>query len=241
MSVLKIGSRGEPVRALQQALNGKVIPNPRLKTDGAFGALTAGAVRKFQAVSWLVVDGQAGPATQNALYGKEAYPPILHASRLIPQPVNTQCWAAATAMMTGTSVPAVVARTPSDMIASDGGLLNSSESDQAVVTGRRYGAIHGLNCFAPMSWMLSALRQQLARGPLMFDMLWNVTDYVKGNGSPGHMIVIVGMRGDDDQAGKGTTLRINDPWPPNIGKTYSVGYAKWMREVPTRTYRVFSR
>jgi hypothetical protein len=72
-------------------------------------------------------------------------------------------------------------------------------------------------------------------------MLWSVTDYVQGNGSPGHMIVIVGMRGDDDQAGKGTTLRINDPWPPNIGKTYSVGYAKWMREVPTRTYRVFSR
>jgi hypothetical protein len=60
-------------------------------------------------------------------------------------------------------------------------------------------------------------------------------------GSPGHMICVIGIRGDDDPTGKGTTLRINDPWSPNLGETYSVGYYKWMQEVPTRTYRVFER
>jgi hypothetical protein len=52
---------------------------------------------------------------------------------------------------------------------------------------------------------------------------------------------VIGIRGDDDPSGRGTTLRINDPWAPNIGATYSVGYYKWMQEVPTRTYRVFER
>jgi len=48
------------------------------------------------------------------------------------------------------------------------------------------------------------------------------------------MIAVVGIRGDNDQSGKGTTLRIFDPWPPMRGKKYSVGYFKWIQEVPTR-------
>jgi len=75
----------------------------------------------------------------------------------------------------------------------------------------------------------------------MFDMLWDAQGYVQSIGSPGHMIVVIGMRGDDDPSGKGTTLRIHDPWKPNQGKRYSVGYFSWIQEVPTRTYRVFQR
>jgi hypothetical protein len=245
MSVLCVGSRGEPVRALQQALNGKLVPSPMLPVDGVFGAMTAAAVARFQAMNWLVEDGQAGPATQNALYGKETYPPIYHSVPFIPQPTPTQCWAASTAMMTNTTVPAVVARTPRDMVGADGGLLNSSEADQGMATGTRFGRVHGLRCFAPLSWMVNTLRQQLTRGPLMFDMLWNATDYVQGHASPGHMIVVVGMRGDDDPTGKGTTLRLHDPWPPGIppngGRLYSLGYFRWIKIVPTATYRVFAK
>ncbi|MCP4967357.1 MAG: hypothetical protein GY926_19265 [bacterium] len=62
---------------------------------------------------------------------------IEHPVRLIAQPDRTTCWAASTAMMTRSTVAAVKARTPKDMIASDGGLLNSSGNDQAVVTGRQ--------------------------------------------------------------------------------------------------------
>jgi len=241
MGVLTIGSQGEEVRQLQQALNQKLVPNPKLVVDGKFGAKTRISVARFQANQWLVEDGVAGSCTQNALFRRESYEPILHKVQFIPQPTPSQCWAASTAMMTLSSVPGVVAKTPTDMIASDGGLKNSSESDQAIVTGTRYASVHNLRCFAPMSWMVSALRGQLQRGPLMFDMLWDASGYASGQGSPGHMIVIVGMRGNDDSSGKGTTLRIHDPWPPGAGKKYSVGYFKWIQEVPTRTYRVFSR
>jgi hypothetical protein len=55
------------------------------------------------------------------------------------------------------------------------------------------------------------------------------------------MIAIVGIRGDNDQSGKGTTLRIFDPWPPMRGKKYSVGYFKWIQEVPTRTYHIYHK
>jgi hypothetical protein len=55
------------------------------------------------------------------------------------------------------------------------------------------------------------------------------------------MIVVIGMRGDNDPSGSGTTLRINDPWPPNLGTLESVGFLKWMNDVPTRTYRVFEK
>ncbi len=142
-------------------------------------------------------------------------------------------------MMTKSTVPIVVAKTPPDMIAPGGGLRNSSGSDQAIVTGTRYGRIHGLRCNAPMSWSVDTLKQALARGPIMFDMLWNVSDYTAGRGSPGHMIVVVGMRGDGEADGLGTTLRIHDPWAHNRGKKYSKGYAKWVVELPTMTYRVF--
>jgi peptidoglycan hydrolase-like protein with peptidoglycan-binding domain len=240
-SLLRIGSSGPQVSRLQTALNEKLKPSPKLKPDGKYGSLTMAAVRAFQTANWLVVAGEAGPCTQAALFGTEAYPPLLYPIARIGQPTPSSCWAAATAMMTNSTVAAVKAKTPSDMWAEPGGLYNSSESDQAIVTGTRFGRVHGLTCNAPMSYTLAALRAKLARGPLMFDMLWEASKYVEGKGSPGHMIVVIGMRGDNDPSGRGTTLRINDPWPVPMGQTYSVGFLKWISEVPTRTYRVFEK
>ncbi len=239
VAILKVGSTGPEVKTLQEALNARQKPKPPLVPDGRFGNLTRTAVKAFQKANWLVEDGEAGPATKACLFDTEAFPPILHNVPFIAQPTNTTCWATSTAMMKKSTVPIIVARTPADMIAPDGGLLNSSESDQAIVTGTRYGRIHGLRCNAPQSWSVDSLRQALARGPLMFDMLWSVGEYTAGRGSPGHMIVVVGMRGDGEADGRGTTLRIHDPWPPNRGKIYSKGYAKWSVELPTMTYRVF--
>lgn len=249
VQVLSSGSRGPEVVRLQNALNSKLSPSPGLVPDGAFGSRTAGAVRRLQQDNWLVVDGVAGQCTQNCAYETETYSPVLHAIPLKPQPTPTTCWAASTAMMIGSSAQAVNARTPADMKASDGGLRNWSHTDQALPRGQAYARIHGLRCNAPMSYMVSALRSKLQAGPLMFDMLWDTVRYLTPNaafpgyfmGSPGHMVVVVGIRGDEDPSGQGTTLRIQDPWEPNVGAAYSVGYAKWMREVPTRTYRVFER
>lgn len=239
VTILKAGSTGAEVKKLQEALNAKLKPKPPLVPDARFGNLTRTAVKAFQKANWLVEDGEAGAATQSCLYNTEAFTPILHKISFIAQPTNTTCWATSTAMMKRSTVPIVIAKTPADMILPDGSLANSSETDQAIVSGTRYGKIHGLLCNAPQSWSVDKLKQALMRGPLMFDMLWNVGEYTAGRGSPGHMIVIVGMRGDGEGDGLGTTLRIHDPWPPNRGKIYSKGYAKWAVELPTMTYRVF--
>lgn len=249
VTVLRIGSRGADVTRLQTALNAKLTPSPRLTPDGIYGNLTRQAVRRFQQANWLVVDGEAGQATQACAYDLEAYVPILHNIRLQAQPTQTTCWATSTAMMIGATVAAVRARTPAAMLTTDGSLANWSETDQALPRGQAFGRLFGLRCNAPQSYMVSALRAKLQHGPLMFDMLWNVTSYLTPNasvpgtflGSSGHMIVVIGIRGDGDQTGLGTTLRINDPWPPNRGDTYSVGYSKFMRRVPAATYRVFER
>ena len=144
-------------------------------------------------------------------------------------------------MMTHSNVDAVKAKTPQDMWSDQAGLYNKSDTDDAMTSGNRYAKIHGLKCNPPMSWMLSKLRMTLQHSPLMFDMLWDVTGYTSGIGSPGHMICVVGIRGDNDESGKGTTLRLHDPWAPNVGKRMSVNAMKWLNEVPTRTYRVFEK
>lgn len=236
---LKIGSRGPEVKKLQEALNKKLIPSPRLVPDGQFGNLTAQAVRKFQAANWLVVDGEAGACTQAAAFDAEGYAPILHNVPFLPQQTPNTCWAASTAMMNRSSEALVIAKTPPDLIGSSGGLKNFSNTDDAITGPTRYAQAHGFTLVPPTSWPPSALRSMLMRGPMMFDMLWESGKYAAGQGSPGHVIVVVGIRGDNDQSGRGTTLRIHDPWAPNVGERYSVGYFKWIQEVPTRTYHIY--
>ena len=53
--LLRVGSRGTTVRALQEAL--------KIGADGIFGNGTKAAVEAFQAENGLVVDGMAGPKT----------------------------------------------------------------------------------------------------------------------------------------------------------------------------------
>ena len=242
IGILKTGSRGNDVKTLQTQLNAQLKPSPRLTPDGVYGMLTRNAVLSFQRNSWLVEDGEAGPCTWNALMGTEAYTPILHSIPFLAQPTTTTCWATSTAMLTRTTVQAVIARTPADLVASDGGLANFSESNDPVTGATRFARANFLTLVASAaSWMPTGLVSMLRRGPLMLDMLWNAQDYAKGSGSPGHMIAVVGIRGDNDQSGKGTTLRIFDPWPPNQGKKYSVNYFQWMQGVLTRTYHIYQK
>jgi len=240
-STVRLGSRGFDVAVLQAQLNLKGTPNPKLAVDGMFGPMTHAAVIAFQRKAGLSPDGVAGPLTHGALASGPKLITAHHAVNHIAQPTPTTCWAASTAMMTRSTVPTVCAKTPPDMIAPNGGLLNSSSSDQAVVTGARYGAIHGLRCHAPMSWSVGGLAAALQRSPLMLDMLWKSNEYAQGMGSPGHMVVVSALVSDDHPAGAGTHLLVLDPWPPHQGKLSWVAYGRWINEVPTRTYRVFER
>lgn len=237
METLRLGSTGPEVLRLQQALNSR-LPGANVREDGVYGELTRQAVRRFQEQEWLVIDGVAGRCTQNALYQTEAYPPVRHERPFIPQPTETTCWAAATAMLKRSTVAAVRAATPSDLIAPNGALLNASEQDWRPKT-ERFARTHGLRFYPPASWTSQAFVGILRRGPLAVDMLWNERDYVKGKGSPGHFVLVVGVRGDNDPSGRGTTLMVYDPWPPNVGKKWRVSYHKFMATLSTRTYRMF--
>ncbi|HYM77884.1 MAG TPA: peptidoglycan-binding protein [Candidatus Dormibacteraeota bacterium] len=239
--ILKLGSNCNDVKTLQNQLNTALTPSPRLVVDGSFGSNTRNAVLRFQQANWLVEDGEVGPCTWNVLLDTEDYDPILHSVPFIPQRTPTSCWAASTAMVTRTTIADVVHRTPDDLILEDGSLMNFSESNDPVTGSTRFAKANFMIVVPPTSWMPVALKSMLSKGPLVFDMLWNTTSYVQGHASPGHMIAVVGIRGDNDQSGKGTTLRIYDPWPPNKGDRYSVGYFKWIQEVPTRTYHIYHK
>lgn len=69
MRLLRKGSKGEDVRALQILLIGRGYSCGRYGSDGDFGAETDKAVRKYQAAKKLEVDGIVGPDTMGALLG----------------------------------------------------------------------------------------------------------------------------------------------------------------------------
>ena len=59
MTTIKLGSKGEAVKILQQKLN--------LVVDGIFGPITEETVKFFQKANGLVADGIVGPNTWNKL------------------------------------------------------------------------------------------------------------------------------------------------------------------------------
>lgn len=65
--VLKIGSNGMLVEALQRTLNERLKPSPGLGVDGDFGSMTESAVIEFQKSKGLAADGIVGSETWAAL------------------------------------------------------------------------------------------------------------------------------------------------------------------------------
>lgn len=63
--VLKVGSRGDTVKKLQQELKNQGFLSD--KPDGVYGTRTKAAVKKMQKAYGLTVDGIAGPKTLSAL------------------------------------------------------------------------------------------------------------------------------------------------------------------------------
>jgi hypothetical protein len=64
-SVLRRGSRGARVRALQKRL--RALGYTGVKADGIYGQATVSAVKRFQKKHRLTADGRVGPATTRAL------------------------------------------------------------------------------------------------------------------------------------------------------------------------------
>lgn len=66
-SVLKVGSNGILVEALQRALNKQLTPSPELSVDGDFGPATEKALRDFQVSKNIEASGVTDPKTWSAL------------------------------------------------------------------------------------------------------------------------------------------------------------------------------
>jgi hypothetical protein len=235
MRVLDVHASGPDVVRLQRLLNARVVPSPNLAVDGRFGALTRAAVQRFQHSNWLSEDGRAGPCTWCALEKRETFV-ILHNVVLAPQWTTSTCWHAALTMILGKSIPQIplpIRTGPA------GGLYNDSE-----LTGPRntaaFAAAFGLKLIHAQTIVPSAIVAALrSYGPLMVNMLWNPAGYGTPAGSNGHMVVIVGARGDG--TADGTTIRIYDPLPVNKGSKYSLSYGPFVSRLPTGIYQVLHK
>lgn len=241
MPILRRGSSGPDVAALQTALNASLVPSPNLTPDGQFGGLTDTAVRKFQTERRIASDGVVGPITECVLRGGRRGPPTIHSVQLVAQPTDSTCWAASTAMMKGSTPAAIIAKTPPEMIGKSGGLKNASDKADNVTENARYAAVHGLRYSPPQSYMVQAFVAMVIRSPVMLNMLWNAGQYSAGAGSPGHMIVVYGVDSDGQPDGKGTLLHVRDPWSPRIGKTTQVSYYKLANDTPCFSYGAYTR
>lgn len=234
---LRIGSKGKSVTDLQNMLNNKVVPSPRLKADGDFGNKTKLAVIQFQLNNWLVGDGIVGQCTWNCLTGNEKYA-VLHHVPLVPQPTATTCWAASTAMLLGHVTPVKLPVSLQNLLNTAGELLNDSQLDNPTHM-TAYCNYFNLKLHPSQSYIPDALHDLLKYKPVMCNLLWNSKTYTEGKGSSSHLIVITGIRGNGEAAG--TTLRINDPLPVASGHVISLNYAKLVKDIPTFTYQLYQR
>ena len=236
---LRVGSKGEPVRRLQQALN-RNVAGLNLRTDGEYDRATADSIERFQDINWLVISGDADLCTQNALFNAETYEPIRHVRPFIPQPDLTSCWAACTAMLKRSSVSLVRVTTPPHLVdPEDGSLMNVTNREDWRPETESFAAFHNLRFRGPRTWTTQEFSDMLVHGPIMVDSLRDVGEYGANRKSPGHMTLVVGCRGDGQASGRGTTLMVYDPWPEKYGRQWRVNYDEWVSDVCTRTYRIF--
>ena len=197
-------------------------------------------VAYLQVREWLSqADGTVDSCTWMALQKTELFRPILHDVPLQAQykAEADTCWIAATAMLTGKSQIDVAIETPAHLC-QDGGLDNRSDEPDA--EPKDFCEIHNLVYFSPRSWSPRGFRELVESGPVMLDSLDDVDGYSSPHGSSSHMVVAVGVRGDDS-TGQTLTLRIKDPAPMNIGREFSITYVELCKRCPGLTYRCFQK
>lgn len=219
MKVLHQSHRQVPeVVLLQRLLNLRLAPSPALKEDGRFGPKTAKAVGDFQKQKHLTQDGRVGPRTWKAL-GLTI--DISHPVQLFPQPTGMSCWSAAGTMLFGNmSVgPGAAALTAGGLSATPGNVRLFADST-------------GLTMHYPQTWTVQALAGLLKHhGPL----------WMAGAVPSLHAFVIGSIWGDGAPDGSGTALLIYDPWPPGVGKVYSVVYQDRLQQFQLGTLYVLHR
>src|SRR5438128_12685848 len=100
MSVYHLGSHGEEVRQIQEALEQRGLYRGPL--DGDFGGGTQAAVVAFQRDSKLVTDGRVGAETWEAIFGNAIQIP---APTVVNEDLARRCLAMTGSFETGSGVP----------------------------------------------------------------------------------------------------------------------------------------
>jgi hypothetical protein len=214
MRTLQLGSTGPEVGLLRRLLNLKSVPSPALPEANVFGAQyngamasvdfgprTENAVKAFQGVSGIGVDGSVGPDTWHALglsIDMERW--VVPAS----QPTDDTCYAAAATMVLGP----------------EGGI---SFNPGPVPPGARPDDHWAQQFAAQFNWQLefgmtptpATLVGYLDPGPF-----WIAGNMPFPSGPSYHALVVGSMWGDGSS--DGTMLLIYDPWPPNVGEIYGI-------------------
>lgn len=85
---LELGSEGSSVTKLQRALYELGYYQARI--NGIYNQDTANAVREFQIINKLTVDGKAGTSTQNVLYSSSAKPAAAETSKFITLKIGSK-------------------------------------------------------------------------------------------------------------------------------------------------------
>jgi hypothetical protein len=226
-ATVRLHSTGPAVVQLQNLLNKKLTPSPKLVPDGKFGALSDAAVRKYQSDAWLVVDGIVGHCTWNALLDQEEYN-LRFPTTYIKQPTPTTCWRAATAMLLARPYGSI--NNGPAALCPDGSIDISSSNLEV------YAKYQHLRLNYPLSWLPAALAIKMkSSGRLMFVMVWNLAAWSPKITVAGHLVVLAGMRGDN--TAEGTTLMFYDP----LDGIIPLSYSRLVQKIPGATAYIMCR
>ena len=237
---LRTGSSGPLVRDLQVLLNDRLNPCPNLKTNGFFAAQTEKALQAFQACLWLEPDGIAGPCTLDGIYETEIHQPILHKVPYISQLTPALRWAAATAMLTQSTMQYVRRLTPANLLTGSGSLNASVNREERASLHTAFARVHQLTYHAPQSWPVESLINLLRAGPVMAEFALPAAD-LRRTSSAWHYLVIVGARGSHEADGRTTTLRLHDPDDSHGRGIQSLLYATLLRRAHFGMIGLFTR
>ncbi len=242
---LQLGDSGKYVEELQVLLNGILkyedrtdYPND-IKVNGKFNAHTKKFVENYQDSAMLYKDGKVGAKTWAALLGEEKYN-CYDLPNLVSANDETDCWAAATAMLLDQPYPIERSMVSDQSIIFEnrtdgkvGGLFNSDESMRAFSHYFNFEMVKGeLTC--------SQLSELVHRyGRIMLNMK-GVDSYMNGgNSNNSHFVVLVGLRGGGN-AGDTTLLMYNpSATPGNAGVRLNASYQYFRWKYPKFTFQAF--
>jgi len=87
--IIRVGTKGEDVKVIQQILKDKGYLSTTAKVDGSYGPVTSAAVKQFQKVNGLGADGSVGPKTLEKINTSTITSTAVIPTGLTPIPVST--------------------------------------------------------------------------------------------------------------------------------------------------------